>query len=141
MTSCKVFMTEVLIFKCFNVLKLKHFKILALSIGWIFWMAIFLKKNDTSIWNVYLSDSRKKRTIQNNPARFLLFLLDATRHVRFSTIIFRLPIFLFVHEQEDSCTLPLATHKYCQVLFIFFFPRRLCRNSYCTFPDFQNRFV
>ncbi len=41
-------------------------------------MAIFLKKNDTSIWNVYLSDSRKKRTIQNNPARFLLFLLDAT---------------------------------------------------------------
>ena len=88
-------------------------------------MAIFLKKNDTSIWNVYLSDSRKKRTIQNNPARFLLFLLDATRHVRFSTIIFRLPIFLFVHEQEDSCTLPLATHKYCQVLFIFFFPRRL----------------
>lgn len=81
----------------------------------------FLKKNDTSIWNVYLSDSRKKRTIQNNPARFLLFLLDATRHVRFSTIIFRLPIFLFVHEQEDSCTLPLATHKYCQVLFIFFF--------------------
>ena len=50
-------------------------------------MAIFLKKNDTSIWNVYLSDSRKKRTIQNNPARFLLFLLDATRHVRFSTII------------------------------------------------------
>ena len=70
-----------------------------------------------------------------------LFLLDATRHVRFSTIIFRLPIFLFVHEQEDSCTLPLATHKYCQVLFIFFFPGRLCRNSYCTFPDFQNRFV
>ena len=50
-------------------------------------------------------------------------------------------IFLFVHEQEDSCTLPLATHKYCQVLFIFFFPGRLCRNSYCTFPDFQNRFV
>lgn len=38
----------------------------------------FLKKNDTSIWNVYLSDSRKKRIIQNNPARFLLFLLDAT---------------------------------------------------------------
>ena len=36
MTSCKVFMTEVLTFKCFNVLKLKHFKILALSIGWIF---------------------------------------------------------------------------------------------------------
>ena len=31
-------------------------------------MAIFLKKNDTSIWNVYLSDSWKKRTIQNNPA-------------------------------------------------------------------------
>ncbi len=103
-------------------------------------MAIFLKKNDTSIWNVYLSDSRKKRTIQNNPARFLLFLLDATRHVRFSTIIFRLPIFLFVHEQEDSCTLPLATHKYCQVLFIFFFSGRLCRNRYCTFLDFQNRF-
>ena len=103
-------------------------------------MAIFLKKNDTSIWNVYLSDSRKKRTIQNNPARFLLFLLDATRHVRFSTIIFRLPIFLFVHEQEDSCTLPLATHKYCQVLFIFFFPGRLCRNRCCTFLDFQNRF-
>ena len=104
-------------------------------------MAIFLKKNDTSIWNVYLSDSRKKRTIQNNPARFLLFLLDATKYVRFSTIIFRLPIFLFVHEQEDSCTLPLATHKYCQALFIFFFPGRLCRNRYCTFPDFQNRFV
>ena len=32
------------------------------------------------------------------------------------------------------------TYKYCQVLFIFFFPGRLCRNSYCTFPDFQNRF-
>ena len=104
-------------------------------------MAIFLKKNDTSIWNVYLSDSRKKRTIQNNPARFLLFLLDATRHVRFSTIIFRLPIFLFVHGQECSCAFlsqPISID--CQVLFIFFFSGRLCRNRYCTFLDFQNRF-
>lgn len=57
-----------------------------------------------------------------------------------TAIIFRSPIFLFVHEQEDSCTLPLAPPKYCQVLFIFFFPGRLCRNRYCTFPDFQNRF-
>ena len=28
----------------------------------------------------------------------------------------------------------------CQVLFIFFFSGRLCRNRYCTFLDFQNRF-
>ena len=27
-----------------------------------------------------------------------------------------------------------------QVLFIFFFSGRLCRNRYCTFLDFQNRF-
>ena len=30
--------------------------------------------------------------------------------------------------------------EYCQVLFIFFFSGRLCRNRYCTFLDFQNRF-
>ena len=69
-----------------------------------------------------------------------MFLLDATRHVRFSAIIFRLPIFLFVHGQECSCAFLSATHKYCQVLFIFFFSGRLCRNRYCTFLDFQNRF-
>lgn len=28
----------------------------------------------------------------------------------------------------------------CQVLFIFFFSGRLCRNRCCTFLDFQNRF-
>ena len=30
--------------------------------------------------------------------------------------------------------------EYCQVLFIFFFSGRLCRNRCCTFLDFQNRF-
>lgn len=30
--------------------------------------------------------------------------------------------------------------EYCQVLFIFFFSGRLCRNWCCTFLDFQNRF-
>lgn len=70
-----------------------------------------------------------------------MFLLDATRHVRFSVIIFRLPIFLFVHGQECSCAFlsqPISID--CQVLFIFFFSGRLCRNRYCTFLDFQNRF-
>ena len=82
----------------------------------------FLKKKMTRQFGMYTYRIRGKR----GPFKIILpdsflFLLDATRHVRFSTIIFRLPIFLFVHEQEDSCTLPLATHKYCQVLFIFFF--------------------
>lgn len=56
-----------------------------------------------------------------------MFLLDATRHVRFSAIIFRLPIFLFVHGQECSCAFlsqPISID--CQVLFIFFFSGRLC---------------
>lgn len=52
-----------------------------------------------------------------------MFLLDATRHVRFSAIIFRLPIFLFVHGQECSCAFLSATHKYWLsgiVHFLFF---------------------
>lgn len=80
----------------------------------------FLKKNDTSIWNVYLSDSRKKRTIQNNPARFLLFLLDATRHVRFSTIIFRLPIFYSFMNRKIHAHFhwqPISIVRYCSFSF------------------------
>lgn len=104
----------------------------------------FLKKKVTRKFRMYTYRIRGKRgpfkIILPDSFGSFLFLLDAIRHVRFSAIIFRLPIFLFVHEQEDSCTLPLATPKYCQVLFIFFFPGRLCRNRYCTFPDFQNRF-
>ena len=71
-----------------------------------------------------------------------MFLLDATRHVRFSAIIFRLPIFLFVHGQECSCAFLSATHKYLTVRYcsFSFFSGRLCRNRYCTFLDFQNRF-
>lgn len=107
--------------------------------GYIYWMDVkkkwhgnlecipigFVEKEDDSKWS----------------CRFFLFLLDATRHVRFSAIIFRLPIFLFVHGQECSCAFlsqPISID--CQVLFIFFFSGRLCRNRYCTFLDFQNRF-
>ena len=39
-------------------------------------------------------------------------IIVGTRHVRFSAIIFRLPIFLFVHGQECSCAFLSATHKY-----------------------------
>ena len=104
-------------------------------------MAIFLKKNDTSIWNVYLSDSRKKRTIQNNPARFLLFLLDATSMSgsppSFSDYLYFYSFMdrnVHVHFYRQPISID------CQVLFIFFFSGRLCRNRYCTFLDFQNRF-
>ena len=114
---------------------------MALSIGWIFWMAIFLKKNDTSIWNVYLSDSRKKRTIQNNPARFLLFLLDATSMSgsppSFSDYLY---FYSFMDRNVHAHFYRQPISIDCQVLFIFFFSGRLCRNRYCTFLDFQNRF-
>lgn len=56
-----------------------------------------------------------------------MFLLDATRHVRFSAIIFRLPIFLFVHGQECSCAFLSATHKYwLSGIVHFLFSGRLC---------------
>lgn len=69
-----------------------------------------------------------------------MFLLDATRHVRFSAIIFRLPIFLFVHGQECSCAFLSATHKYwlSGIVHFLFFGKIMHR--YCTFLDFQNRF-
>lgn len=104
-------------------------------------MAIFLKKNDTSIWNVYLSDSRKKRTIQNNPARFLLFLLDATSMSgsppSFSDYLY---FYSFMDRNVHAHFYRQPISIDCQVLFIFFFSGRLCRNRYCTFLDFQNRF-
>lgn len=69
----------------------------------------------------------------------LLFLLDATRYVRFSAIIFRLPIFLFVHGQECSCAFLSATHKYwlSQVLFIFFFREDYAETDIVLFLIFR----
>ena len=90
-------------------------------------MAIFLKKNDTSIWNVYLSDSRKKRTIQNNPARFLLFLLDATSMSgsppSFSDYLY---FYSFMDRNVHAHFYRQPISIDCQVLFIFFFSGRLC---------------
>ena len=104
-------------------------------------MAIFLKKNDTSIWNVYLSDSWKKRTIQNNPAAsfcsFLTLPGMSGSPPSFSDYLY---FYSFMDRNVHAHFYRQPISIDCQVLFIFFFSGRLCRNSYCTFLDFQNRF-
>lgn len=104
-------------------------------------MAIFLKKNDTSIWNVYLSDSRKKRTIQNNPAAsfcsFLTLPGMSGSPPSFSDYLY---FYSFMDRNVHAHFYRQPISIDCQVLFIFFFSGRLCRNRYCTFLDFQNRF-
>ena len=104
-------------------------------------MAIFLKKNDTSIWNVYLSDSWKKRTIQNNPAAsfcsFLTLPGMSGSPPSFSDYLY---FYSFMDRNVHAHFYRQPISIDCQVLFIFFFSGRLCRNRYCTFLDFQNRF-
>ena len=104
-------------------------------------MAIFLKKNDTSIWNVYLSDSWKKRTIQNNPAAsfcsFLTLPGMSGSPPSFSDYLY---FYSFMDRNVHAHFYRQPISIDCQILFIFFFSGRLCRNRYCTFLDFQNRF-
>ena len=84
----------------------------------------FLKKKVTRKFRMYTYRIRGKRgpfkIILPDSFGSFLFLLDAIRHVRFSAIIFRLPIFLFVHEQEDSSHFhwqPLSIVRYCSFSF------------------------
>ena len=100
-----------------------------------------LKKSDTSIWNVYLSDSWKKRTIQNNPAAsfcsFLTLPGMSGSPPSFSDYLY---FYSFMDRNVHAHFYRQPISIDSQVLFIFFFSGRLCRNRYCTFLDFQNRF-
>lgn len=119
---------------------LKYKNVLTLSIGWIYieWL---LKKSDTAIQNVYLSDSWKKRTIQNNPAAsfcsFLTLPGMSGSPPSFSDYLY---FYSFMDRNVHAHFYRQPISIDCQVLFIFFFSGRLCRNRYCTFLDFQNRF-
>ena len=90
-------------------------------------MAIFLKKNDTSIWNVYLSDSWKKRTIQNNPAAsfcsFLTLPGMSGSPPSFSDYLY---FYSFMDRNVHAHFYRQPISIDCQVLFIFFFSGRLC---------------
>ena len=100
-----------------------------------------LKKSDTAIQNVYLSDSWKKRTIQNNPAAsfcsFLTLPGMSGSPPSFSDYLY---FYSFMDRNVHAHFYRQPISIDCQVLFIFFFSGRLCRNRYCTFLDFQNRF-
>ena len=100
-----------------------------------------LKKSDTAILNEYLPDSWKKRTIQNNPAAsfcsFLTLPGMSGSPPSFSDYLY---FYSFMDRNVHAHFYRQPISIDCQVLFIFFFSGRLCRNRYCTFLDFQNRF-
>ena len=83
----------------------------------------------------------KKRTIQNNPAgsfcSFLTLPGMSGSPPSFSDYLY---FYSFMDRNVHAHFYRQPISIDCQVLFIFFFSGRLCRNRYCTFLDFQNRF-
>ena len=83
----------------------------------------------------------KKRTIQNNPAAsfcsFLTLPGMSGSPPSFSDYLY---FYSFMDRNVHAHFYRQPISIDCQVLFIFFFSGRLCRNRYCTFLDFQNRF-
>lgn len=107
--------------------------------GYIYWMDIKKK------WHGNLEcipiGFVEKRTIQNNPAAsfcsFLTLPGMSGSPPSFSDYLY---FYSFMDRNVHAHFYRQPISIDCQVLFIFFFSGRLCRNRYCTFLDFQNRF-
>ena len=89
-----------------------------------------IKKSDTAIQNVYLSDSWKKRTIQNNPAAsfcsFLTLPGMSGSPPLFSDYLY---FYSFMDRNVHAHFYRQPISIDCQVLFIFFFSGR------CSFSE------